>query len=122
MKFNFYNRNVVCCDYRRGTIQAFIEEKDFDNIKEEYKQEMIEKYSDKYLVGFYYQEENNGIISHMVGYWIDSDDDVSIQEEIKKNIMSGYFDESINIIEKQAEEMEEWFCERMEKEMANNKK
>jgi hypothetical protein len=112
MKYNFYHQDVLCFDYRRGTIVARTkkeEDSDWDNVKDEHRQEYINKYKDKYMLELYYNAD------FLVGFYIDNNDDKTVQNEIKRLIESGYMDNCINGSEETAEDFEEFLYEKFEK-------
>jgi hypothetical protein len=124
MKFRFYNKNYHCIDYRKGTILCEVEPfdpEDVDNIREEYKEKYLEEHLGKYDMSIYYQGHNSGVIDLIVGFSIDDNSEKTIENEVKRLIMSGYIDDGINGIEQSQDEYEEYFWEKLHKEeMAKN--
>jgi hypothetical protein len=117
MKYNFYKQEFLCFDYRRGTIMAKtrkVDESDWEHILEEHRQKFIEETKNKYLLDLYYQPGRSDP-DFLVGFYIDSGDDKTVQGEIKRLIESGYMDDCINCSEETAEDFEEFICEKMEK-------
>jgi hypothetical protein len=118
MKYNFYHQDVLCFDYRRGTIVARVkkeDESDWERIREEYREKHIEETKDKYMLELYYGSD------FLVGFYIDNNDDKTVQNEIKRLIESGYMDNCINGSEEMAEDFEEFLNEKFEK-MESEKK
>lgn len=95
MNSGFYSKNVVCLDYRNGTIIASTSKSKFnDNTK------------DKFLVQFHYYPKDYGIIHHIVGIWIDDEEEETIKESMYGLFENDYFDDAIDGIEDEINEHE----------------